>query len=201
MPGPDALILCGGQAARLGGIDKPLRALAQRPLIARVIERLAPQAGRLTISANRNRAAYAALGHAVIDDGARRDCGPLAGIAAGLAVAHGEFLACVPGDAPRLPLDLVARLSAALAAHRADIAHVHDGQGPQPLCCLIRRRLLADLQAYLDDEGGRTPREWFGRHASVAVDFSEQPRWIWSLNTAEEWRQAERQLAALRLAP
>ena len=199
MPRPDALVLCGGRANRLGGIDKPLRRLAGQALVAHVLDRITPQAGRIILSANRNHAAYAALGHRVIDDGERVDCGPLAGIAAGLAQAESDCLACVPGDAPRLPTDLIARLAAALDAGSADIAFVDDGDGPQPLCSLIRCSLLADLRRYLDVDGGRTPREWFRRHACVAVDFSAQPRWIWSVNTDEEWRAAEQRLAALTL--
>ena len=41
-----ALILAGGRATRMGGGDKPLMALAGRPMLAHVLNRLRPQAGR-----------------------------------------------------------------------------------------------------------------------------------------------------------
>lgn len=198
MPSPDALVLCGGLATRLGGVEKPLQLLAGRPLLEHVLARLQPQVGRLAISANRETEAYARYGHPVVDDGARRDCGPLAGIAAGLAQCRSEFLLCVPGDAPLLPADLAARLEQARGLAGADLCFVDDGSGPQPLCVLIRYRLLDDLLAYLD-AGGRTPREWYRRHAAARADFSDWPRWAWSLNTPSEWQAAEAALAALTL--
>lgn len=196
LPGarPDAVILCGGEGSRLGGVDKPLQPFLGEPLLLRVQRAIAAQAGRILISANRNADRYAEHGE-VVDDGRHRDCGPLAGLAAGLAAARSPSLLCVPGDAPALPADLVARLQAAQAGSGAAIVHVFDGVGPQPLCCLIDRRLGPDLERYLD-HGGRTPREWFLRHRAVAVDFSATPDWAWSLNTAAEWRAAEQRLRA-----
>jgi molybdopterin-guanine dinucleotide biosynthesis protein A len=62
------VVLAGGQGRRMGGVDKGLVELAGRPLVARVIERLAPQVGALLINANQNVERYAALGHAVVRD-------------------------------------------------------------------------------------------------------------------------------------
>lgn len=188
---PAGLILCGGEARRLGGIDKPLRALGGVPLVQRVIERLRPQVGRLLISANRHQADYAALGAEVVGDGEHRHAGPLAGLLAGLARLDDGDLLCVPGDAPALPHDLGARLRAARGD--AAIAYARDADGPQPLCCLVPARLGGDLRAYLE-AGGRTPREWFQRHAAVTADFSDVPDGAWSLNTEDEWQAAERAL-------
>ncbi len=189
---PTGLILCGGNGERLGGIDKPLRELGAQPLVQHVIERLLPQISRIVISANRNLERYSALGFVVVDDGAYAGCGPLGGMLAGLA-ADDDNLLCVPGDAPAIPADLGNRLASARG--EAAIAYAHDSRGPQPLCCLLRAGLHDDLRAYLDG-GGRTPREWFARHQSVAVDFSEAPPWVWSINTPAEWTFAEAQLEA-----
>jgi molybdopterin-guanine dinucleotide biosynthesis protein A len=194
---PAGLILCGGKSERLGGIDKPLRALAGRALIAQVIECVAPQVERLIINANRNAADYRCLGYPLVDDGAYIGCGPLAGVLAGLAAVGSGDMLCVPGDAPALPRDLAARLLERRGS--AAIAYADDGSGPQPLCCLLRGELAEDLHTYLDG-GGRTPREWFAAHAAIAVDFSEAPRWAWSINTAEEWTAAESQLNPSSLA-
>jgi len=191
---PDTVILCGGAGQRLGGVDKPLELLAGRPLFERVLERMAAQAGTMIVSANRNAGQYAAYGLTVIDDGRHGGCGPLAGIAAGLAAATSEFVLFVPGDAPLLPDDLASRLDDARIRSHAEIAFADDGNGPQPLCCLLSRVLLADLERHLDT-GGRTPRDWFARHRSVTAGFPEWPRWAWSANTAEEWQNAELRLS------
>jgi molybdenum cofactor guanylyltransferase len=194
MTRPDTVILCGGAGARLGGIDKPLQALAGRPLFERVLERIAAHAGDIIVSANRNAADYAAYGLRVIDDGRHAGRGPLAGIAAGLAAATTDDVLFVPGDAPLLPDDLAIRLDDARRRSGAGIVHVDDGHGPQPLCCLLPRALLGDLERYLDG-GGSTPREWQAGHGAVAAGFAEWPRWCWSINTPEEWQNAELRLA------
>ncbi len=194
MSRPDTVILCGGAGARLGGVDKPLQLLAGRPLFERVLERMAAQASTLIVSANRNAAQYAAYGLTVIDDGRHAGCGPLAGIAAGLAAASSERVLFVPGDAPLLPDDLAVRLDDARTRANAEIAFADDGQGPQPLCCLLPRALLADLERYLDT-GGRTPREWFAGYRCAMANFAEWPRWAWSANTPEEWQNAELRLS------
>jgi molybdopterin-guanine dinucleotide biosynthesis protein A len=195
----DILILCGGRATRLAGIDKPLAALAGRPLIEHVIDRL-PAGARLLISANTRHSDYAHYSATVLDDGAYTDRGPLAGIHAGLAACANDALLCVPGDAPRLPRDLLPRLAAAGDAAGSAIAYAHDGHGPQPLCCLIERAALASLRAYLD-AGGSTPREWFAQLGAIAVDFSDTPRWGWSLNTPDEYQAAEAALMNTGLLP
>ncbi len=159
-----------------------------------VLERLRPQVDALVVVANRRQEAYAACGVPVVDDGTYKGHGPLAGIAAGLAAAGGDWILCVPGDAPLLPTDLLQRLRSALQRDAADVAVIHDGGGQQPLCCLLPRRLLADLRRFLDG-GGDAPRQWQNRYRVAEADCSDWPRWAWSLNTPEEWAMAELQLS------
>src|SRR5882762_3211872 len=188
-----AVILCGGAGERMQGLDKPLHLLLGKPLLEHVLKQLQPQAEAVVVVANRQRDAYTAHAATVVDDGPYRGRGPLAGIAAGLNAADSEWVLCVPGDAPLLPPDLLQRLQLALQRDRADLAVVNDGSGRQPLCCLLPRRLLADLQAFLDG-GGDAPRRWQSRFRVAEADCSDWPRWAWSLNTPEEWAAAELQM-------
>jgi molybdopterin-guanine dinucleotide biosynthesis protein A len=107
-------ILAGGLARRLGGGDKPLRLLAGRPLLAHVADRLRPQVDRLILNANGDPSRFAAFGLDVVADSVPGNPGPLAGILACLqASTDADWVVTVPGDAPFLPVDLVARLIAA----------------------------------------------------------------------------------------
>lgn len=188
-----AVILCGGAGERMQGADKPLRPLLGRPLIEHTLDSLRRQVQELILVANRSRPRYAAYGLKVVDDGALLGRGPLAGIAAGMAAASTEWIVSVPGDAPLLPGDLVARLAHALTREQAEVAMVHDGGGRQPLCALLPCRLLPDLQAFL--AGGDTaPRSWQRQYRCAEADCSDWPQWAWSLNTPEEWSFAETQL-------
>ncbi|MFN0185231.1 MAG: NTP transferase domain-containing protein [Aquabacterium sp.] len=52
----------------MGNVDKGLRLLAGRPMVAWVRDRLAPQVDRILVNANRNLDAYGAFGDRVIPD-------------------------------------------------------------------------------------------------------------------------------------
>jgi len=144
------VILAGGRATRMGGQDKGLISVNGRPMIRWVIDVLRPQVAEVLINANRNLDRYRALGCLVIDDGDREFRGPLAGIAAGMRAAAGEYVAFAPCDSPLVCSDLVGRLHAALLREGSRIAVAHDGERLQPVFALLERSLLDDLVRYLD---------------------------------------------------
>lgn len=181
------LVLAGGRATRMGGVDKGLVEFGGRTLVGRVIERLAPQVGSLMISANRNLDAYRALGFPVLldaADGLEPFPGPLAGLLAGLRAVRTPWLAAAPCDAPFLPLDLVRRLLASLGGARAAMASV--GDRAEPLFCLLDAG-LADPLATAMANGERSAWAWLrGIGAAPAVFL--QPEAFANLNTLQELR-------------
>src|SRR5438477_11707836 len=100
--GITGLVLAGGQGRRMGSVDKGLVLLQGRPLVRHVLERFSPQVDEILINANRNIAAYEALGHPVIRDRVEGYAGPLAGLHAGLMHARHPLAATVPCDSPFL---------------------------------------------------------------------------------------------------
>src|SRR5262245_50199392 len=121
------VILAGGQSRRMGGGDKGLLDLAGKPMLAHVIERLAPQVGRMIINANGDPARFARLGLPVVPDTVPDFAGPLAGVLAGMrwSMANApaaRWIATAAGDAPLLPTDLVVRSLAALQDRPGAIA-------------------------------------------------------------------------------
>src|SRR5690606_12623791 len=82
------LILAGGRSSRIGTGDKALAMLAGQTLIARAAARLAPQVGRLVLSANGDPRRHALPGVDVVADEDESRAGPLAGILAGLRWAR-----------------------------------------------------------------------------------------------------------------
>src|SRR5262249_59991927 len=75
-----------------------------------------------------------------------------------------------PGDAPLLPRDLVARLSAAVADGGGPIALARSAGELHPVIGLWPVALAADLEAQLA-QGVRKVLAWTDRHGTVAVDF------------------------------
>src|SRR5262249_9217990 len=78
------VLLAAGLARRGGGGDKPMRQILGRPLLERVIARLAPQCDGLILNANGDPARFASFGLPVVADSVAGFPGPLAGILAGL---------------------------------------------------------------------------------------------------------------------
>ena len=105
------LILAGGRAQRMGGIDKGLIPFHGKPLIELAIARLQSQVNSIIINANRNITKYAAYGYPVIMDETPDFSGPLAGFSAGLQVCKTPYLLTSPCDSPLLPIDLASQLA------------------------------------------------------------------------------------------
>jgi molybdopterin-guanine dinucleotide biosynthesis protein A len=180
------LILAGGRGQRLGGVDKGLQPWRGKALVDHALERLAPQVDTLLVSANRNAADYAARGLRVLADASDDFPGPLAGILAGLRAATTPWLAVVPCDSPRLPLDLVGRLADGLAGSTGAVVQRDDGR-LEPVCCLLSTALADDLATYLA-EGGRKVEGWISGHAAkVPFDRPEDASAFANLNTPEDF--------------
>jgi molybdenum cofactor guanylyltransferase len=167
------LILAGGQGRRMGGVDKGLQRLDGRPLVAHVIDRLAPQVDTVLVNANRNLDAYARFGYPVLADRIEGFAGPLAGLHAGLTDCATALLVCLPCDSPFLPSDLVSRLRAALSDANADIALAKTSDGLQPVFALMRREVLPDLSDFLA-AGQHRMQDWCKRLKLTIVEFSDQ---------------------------
>ncbi|GAO34971.1 molybdopterin-guanine dinucleotide biosynthesis protein A [Sulfuricella sp. T08] len=179
-----AVILAGGRARRMGGVDKGLALLNGRPLVAWVLERIAPQVDELFISANRNFDQYRLFGHPALPDVSPDFQGPLAGLLRGMTESAHPLILSVPCDTPFLPGDLVGRLSVALEESGADIAIPVCGGQIHRAVCLCRCSLLPGLENFLA-QGGRRVGEWQSMLRRVEVPFNDEQAFL-NLNTADE---------------
>jgi molybdenum cofactor guanylyltransferase len=196
------LLLAGGRSRRMGGGDKALRELGGRTFLARIVDRLRPQVAAIVLNANGDPARFAAYGLPVVADGVPDFAGPLAGILAGLDWAAANrpdcsHVASVATDAPFLPLDLVARLAAALGEARAELACAASGGRAHPVFGLWPVRLREDLRAAVCDEGVRKVDAWTARHTLVEVPFADSPiDPFFNANRPEDVERAAAWLAA-----
>ncbi|MBT0322413.1 molybdenum cofactor guanylyltransferase MobA, partial [Vibrio campbellii] len=179
-------ILAGGQASRMGGKDKGLIELNQKPLIEHVIERLSPQTPSILINANRNQDAYRAFGF-VFSDQFKDFPGPMGGIHAGLVHAETDWVGFVPCDSPQINTDLVERFCNAVKED-TDILVAHDGDHQQPVFTLYHKRVLPKLTAFLE-RGDRKIILLYKECNTSYVDFSDSPNCFVNLNTPEELAQ------------
>ena len=188
------LILAGGRAQRMGGIDKGLIPFHQKPLIESTISRLQPQVSSIVINANRNITKYAAYGYPVMMDETPDFSGPLAGFAVGLKTCKTPYLLTTPCDSPLLPTDLGAKLAAEL--ERGDFQLVYasskeaDGKvWAQPVFSLMRVDVQDSLSAFLLKGDFKIDR-WFKELKSGTVIFDDATTFA-NVNTPEELQSLE----------
>jgi len=201
-PPTPGVLLAGGLARRMGGGDKPMRQIAGRTILERVIARLQPQCDGLILNANGDPARFKGYGLPVIADGVADFPGPLAGILAALDWAAAnrpgvKWILSAAADCPFLPRDLVARLHRARADENAELAvAASDGQS-HPVIGLWSVGLREDLRHALVVEDIRKIDRWTARYPLTTVEWPVQtldP--FFNANTMDDIAAAER-LAAL----
>jgi len=188
----------------MGGVDKGLVELAGTPMVAHVLARLAPQVGDVLINANQNAERYRSFGYPVVPDSVGGFAGPLAGLHAGMTAARSAFVVTVPCDSPFLPMDLVARLAAALDRASAQLAVARTFDQPHPVFAIVRRDVLPNLAAFLEG-GGRKIDAWYAALLVEEVSFDDEADAFRNINTADELAAASSgagaQAAGSRRAP
>jgi len=196
-----AVLLAGGQSRRMGGGDKCLRPLAGRALLSHVIGAMAGQSAAMVLNANGDPERFAQFGLPVVPDVLPGYAGPLAGVLTGLdwAAEHRPdlgWVATVPTDAPFLPRDLIAAMTAAVEADGADMATVASGGRRHPVVGLWPVRLRAELRSALLEEGIRKVDVWTARYRQAVAEFATEPvDPFFNANRPEDMEAAALQLA------
>ncbi|MFZ4873922.1 gephyrin-like molybdotransferase Glp [Janthinobacterium sp. Mn2066] len=202
------LILAGGLGTRMGQVDKGMLPLHGQPLVAHVLQRLAPQVGQVALNVNQHAQSYAQFSLPIWPDEHGDYRGPLAGLQSGLRRATTPYLLVVPCDSPLLPPDLAARLATGLQQADADLAiavtQEHDPATgatqlrPHPVFCLVKTSALPQLESYLA-EGGRKMSAWHGPLTLAQVLFEDQTAFR-NLNTPEELAAVQAQDLSVPMA-
>ena len=187
------VILAGGRARRMGGIDKGLILLNGKPMVEHVIAALRAEIDSLLINANRNLEQYAAFGYPVVPDIMDGYLGPLAGMASGMRAASSQYIVTAPCDSPLVANNLVRRLYETLTREDADISVAHDGDRMHPVFALMRRDLLPSLLDFLN-AGQRKIDRWYAQHRLAVAYFRDQPEAFRNVNSPEERAELENEL-------
>jgi molybdopterin-guanine dinucleotide biosynthesis protein A len=195
----------------MGGGDKGLLALDDRPILAHVMDRLAPQVGAMALNANGDPARFDAFGLPVLPDPIPGFAGPLVGVLAGLdwaAEQGADTIVTVAADTPFFPTDLVAQLTdvATGMAHPLVLAATPRGDTDtksmsgsglirHPTFGLWPTALRHDLRAALLD-GLRKVVIWTDKHHGREAVFDDTSDPFFNVNTPEDLDVARRRAAA-----
>ena len=191
------IVLAGGRASRMGGAEKGFLAVGGIPIIERVLAALREQCETIVINANGDPARYSVFGYPVVADSLPDRPGPLAGLLAALdhVATHrpeAGFVLTVPGDAPFLPHDLVARLEDRRVADRAAVVRARSGDYDHGIVALWSVALREDLRQALVVDGLRKVGAFAARHSLATVTWPSRPvDPFLNVNTPDDLADAE----------
>jgi len=177
------------------GQDKALMPFLGRPLIERIIARVAPVADEIIITAN-NPEAYQFLGLPLFSD-IYPERGALGGLQTALARATHPLVAVLACDMPFASPDLIKFQKGILLTENVDVVIPRGPDGLEPLHSLYRREtclpacegaILADMWKLIS---------WFPQVKVKTLQpveirpYDQAGLVFWNLNTPEEFARAE----------
>jgi molybdopterin-guanine dinucleotide biosynthesis protein A len=188
-------IQAGGQSSRMRE-DKALKPFLGRPLIQRVIERLAPIADEMIVTTNHPEE-YAFLNQRLMPD-LKPGRGALGGLYTAIASASNPYVAVVACDMPFANAALLAAATQLMVQEEADVVIAMVDEGYEPLHAVYRRKTcLPAIEAAIDADLWKVVA-WFPQVRIRVLTADEIARYdprhlaFWNVNTPEEFAEAER---------
>ena len=182
------------------GENKALKPFLGRPLIQRVMDRLAPIADELLVTTNQP-AELAFLRVALVPD-LKPGRGALGGLYTALASAHQDYVAVVACDMPFASAQLIAACTGMLEQEGADVVIARTAEGFEPMHAVYRRsNCLPAIEAAIAADQWRVIA-WFPQVKVRTLTDEEIRRHdpdgiaFLNLNTPEEFEDAERRAAS-----
>ena len=188
------VIQAGGQSSRMGE-DKALKPFLGRPLIQRVIERLAPIADEIIVTTNRP-AEYGFLNQRLVAD-LKPGRGALGGLYTAIASATSPFVAVAACDMPFASKNFFESAHRLIVKEEADVVIAKTDEGYEPLHALYRRETcLPAIEASIDADQWKVIA-WFPQvkvrilSPDETKEFDPSGLCFWNVNTPEDFAKAE----------
>lgn len=189
------LVLAGGRATRMGGVNKGLVLFNGEPMAGRVIRTLAGQVSRVWVSANRDADAFVKLGaQKVFADVLEGFPGPLAALDSlnerlrTEGTEGVEWILTVPCDVPLVPETL---LEVFVGAFDGSPAYtIETGGYDQNTISLVHVSVLPTVRPFLEG-GDRKLGLWFERQGRGHVHWDGLKSDFYNVNAPQDLRQLE----------
>jgi molybdopterin-guanine dinucleotide biosynthesis protein A len=200
------VIQAGGQSLRMGE-DKALKLFLGKPLIQRVIDRLAPLADEVIVTTNRPED-YAFLNAAALSPAAvhrlrlvpdlKPGRGALGGLYTAIASAASPFVAVAACDMPFASAKLIESAHRLMIGEGTDVVIAKPDEGYEPFHAVYRRAAcLPAIEAAIEADQWKVIA-WFPK-VKVRILTPEEVKsfdpaglCFWNLNTPEEFTLAEK---------
>ena len=195
------VILAGGQAQRMGGIDKGRLNIGDASILEIITNCLSDQLEKIVLNANGDLSRFSDLKIQVIPDTIKGYVGPLAGILSGMRFAEKNgftSILTVASDTPFFPADLANKLSNVSLKENALISIAATKQNNKlvrhPTFGLWSVSLADDLEKNIHD-GLRKIVLWADKHSAKTVLFpSVKYDRFFNINTHSDLEEAQRRI-------
>lgn len=177
-PRVSVVIQAGGESRRMGR-SKATVPFAGRPLICRLVERLAPVADELIITTNEApnleflHEMYPDLGIRLVPD-AYNERGALPGMYTALSAACNPYVAVVACDMVFASARLVVAEALAMHESGADVVTPHNKHGFEPLHAMYRRDTCAPVVHRRAETGEKRVQSFFSDPEITVLPFAQE---------------------------
>nr|WP_180009442.1 MULTISPECIES: NTP transferase domain-containing protein [unclassified Acinetobacter] len=190
-PETDLVILAGGQARRMNGMNKVLQKFDNEIQLIKIHQQLKSRVENVWINSHRDHSIYECMIPSIklYKDDEAGFLGPLMGIKSAWSHVQSDYVLFVPCDVTYIPKKVLSRLHQAMQRHpMCEVAVVEiNGKALYPFC-LLKRSSLATLQAHLDQKQ-RSLKGCFAEMHMQIARFQNHALFFHSINSLDELQQ------------
>jgi len=190
-PVTDLVILAGGQARRMNGLNKLLQQFDGDKKLLKMNQKLKSSVAEIGVNSHRDYSMYQSIVPDIkgVQDDAAGFCGPRMGMKSAWSHVKADYVLCIPCDVTYIPTQVVAKLHSALRKNKqAQAAYVSiNGDALYPFC-LLKRESLLTIREQIDKQRLSLKECFKLLHAQVAV-FQKQNLFFHSINSLDELQQ------------
>ena len=190
-PDTALVILAGGQARRMNGLNKLLQKFDDQIQLIKIHQQLKSDVAQVWINSHRDYSIYQKIIPSIhcYQDDEQGFLGPLMGMKSAWSHVQADYVLFVPCDVTYIPPKVILKLHLALAKNSlAEVAYVKmNGIALYPFC-LVKRSSLASFAHHLEQKQRSLKHCFADLHAQVA-HFTNHALFFHSINSPDELQQ------------
>ena len=190
-PATDLVILAGGQARRMNGMNKLLQQFDDQIQLSKICQRFKSEVQQIWVNSHRDSSIYKSIEPTVecFSDDQNGFLGPLMGMKSAWSRVQAEYALFIPCDVTYIPNQVLAKLHRALEKNpQALVAYVAiNGDALYPFC-LLKKESLPILQQQMNTNK-LSLRDCFKQLHAQSASFKKQSLFCHSINSLDELQQ------------
>lgn len=190
-PPTDLVILAGGQARRMNGINKLLQKFDDEIQLIKIHQQLRSRVGQVWINSHRDHSIYECLIPSIryFQDDEPGFHGPLMGMKSAWSHVHSDYVLFVPCDVTYIPKKVISGLHRAMQRDPlCEVAVVEINDIALYPFCLLKRSSLPTLVQHLE-QNQRSLRHCFAKMHMQMARFKNHALFFHSINSFDELQQ------------